>query len=484
MYGSTLYIECLISKICATMIAKTRKQSFPRQLTEVTVYMLTTRLIPFPNIKLLHWCQERISSMGRRKIEIVAITRKSGLFKKARELGVLCSVDILVIVFEQNDELHQYSSGKTADIVQRFINSSDQPEKPSDPNTSSASKTSQSDGDGDGEEEQDENEPSSPHGVKRRRLAGKAPQELDINIHEFRTEFQPAQPSASSTYPLAGKAPQELDINIHEFRTEFQPAQPSASSTYPLAGKTPQELDISIHEFRTEFQPAQPSASSTYPLAEKTPQELDINIHEFRTEFQPAQPSASSTYPLAGKTPQELDISIHEFRTEFQPAQPSASSTYPMSNTGEYGGDTTDISPPQPGAMMPNSYLSHVPMFVTLPNILPDEHSNPRGLPGLSSFPKEEAAYLRNRYAYGDSWPEPHREGYSPQSHAHYNPPLKTTTVTGSSIELLHDDENSSDRHPGPNLSFRWPHDTLAQGDLHRPPNLPQALACDQRIPG
>ncbi|KAG6849850.1 hypothetical protein H0H93_004344 [Arthromyces matolae] len=37
--------------------------------------------------------------MGRRKIEIQPITRKNGLFKKAHELGVLCSVDVAVIIF-------------------------------------------------------------------------------------------------------------------------------------------------------------------------------------------------------------------------------------------------------------------------------------------------------------------------------------------------------------------------------------------------
>ncbi|KAF9260614.1 SRF-like protein [Marasmius fiardii PR-910] len=51
--------------------------------------------------------------MGRRKIEITPIThernrsvtflkRKTGLFKKAYELGVLCSVDIAVIIFEDH----------------------------------------------------------------------------------------------------------------------------------------------------------------------------------------------------------------------------------------------------------------------------------------------------------------------------------------------------------------------------------------------
>ncbi|KAH7326939.1 hypothetical protein B0J17DRAFT_581058 [Rhizoctonia solani] len=48
--------------------------------------------------------------MGRRKIEILPIQhdrnrsvtflkRKNGLFKKAYELGVLCSVDVAVIIF-------------------------------------------------------------------------------------------------------------------------------------------------------------------------------------------------------------------------------------------------------------------------------------------------------------------------------------------------------------------------------------------------
>ncbi|KAJ7925229.1 hypothetical protein B0H13DRAFT_1448832, partial [Mycena leptocephala] len=85
--------------------------------------------------------------MGRRKIEIQPIThernrsvtflkRKNGLFKKAYELGVLCSVDVAVIIFgahtyeyllnsEQrpghNVKLYQYCSGDVQNIVQRHI---------------------------------------------------------------------------------------------------------------------------------------------------------------------------------------------------------------------------------------------------------------------------------------------------------------------------------------------------------------------------
>ncbi|KAL0058504.1 hypothetical protein AAF712_014821 [Marasmius tenuissimus] len=61
--------------------------------------------------------------MGRRKIEIQPITRKNGLFKKAYELGVLCSVDVAVIIFEERSghpvKLYQYCSSNIDDLVSR-----------------------------------------------------------------------------------------------------------------------------------------------------------------------------------------------------------------------------------------------------------------------------------------------------------------------------------------------------------------------------
>lgn len=86
--------------------------------------------------------------MGRRKIEIRAIRddrnrsvyvssilttprylsdthrtflkRKGGLFKKAYELGVLCSVDVAVIVFGNNKKLYQFSSGDINETLARY----------------------------------------------------------------------------------------------------------------------------------------------------------------------------------------------------------------------------------------------------------------------------------------------------------------------------------------------------------------------------
>ncbi|KAF5753942.1 putative transcription factor MADS-MIKC family [Helianthus annuus] len=62
--------------------------------------------------------------MGRRKLEMKRIEdkssrlvtfskRRSGLFKKARHLSVLCDADVAVIVFSARGKLYEFSSGST-----------------------------------------------------------------------------------------------------------------------------------------------------------------------------------------------------------------------------------------------------------------------------------------------------------------------------------------------------------------------------------
>ncbi|KAK4969259.1 resistance to lethality of mkk1p386 overexpression, partial [Elasticomyces elasticus] len=69
--------------------------------------------------------------MGRRKIEIKPIKddrnrsvtflkRKGGLFKKAAELSILCSVDVAVIVFGHNKKLYEFSSGDINETIGRY----------------------------------------------------------------------------------------------------------------------------------------------------------------------------------------------------------------------------------------------------------------------------------------------------------------------------------------------------------------------------
>ena len=48
------------------------------------------------------------------------LKRKGGLFKKAHELSVLCSVDVAVIIFGNNKKLYEYSSGDIHETIGRF----------------------------------------------------------------------------------------------------------------------------------------------------------------------------------------------------------------------------------------------------------------------------------------------------------------------------------------------------------------------------
>jgi hypothetical protein len=72
--------------------------------------------------------------MGRRKIEIKPIKddrnrsvtflkRKSGLFKKAHELGVLCQVDVAVIILgKNNNKIFDFSSTPhLRDTLQKYL---------------------------------------------------------------------------------------------------------------------------------------------------------------------------------------------------------------------------------------------------------------------------------------------------------------------------------------------------------------------------
>ena len=48
------------------------------------------------------------------------LKRKGGLFKKAHELSVLCSVDVAVFIFGQNKKLYEYSSSDMRDLMTKY----------------------------------------------------------------------------------------------------------------------------------------------------------------------------------------------------------------------------------------------------------------------------------------------------------------------------------------------------------------------------
>lgn len=48
------------------------------------------------------------------------LKRKGGLFKKAHELSVLCSVDVAVVIFGHNKKLYEFCSGDMNEILSRY----------------------------------------------------------------------------------------------------------------------------------------------------------------------------------------------------------------------------------------------------------------------------------------------------------------------------------------------------------------------------
>lgn len=48
------------------------------------------------------------------------LKRKGGLFKKAHELSVLCSVDVAVFIFGSNKKLYEYSSTDMREMITRY----------------------------------------------------------------------------------------------------------------------------------------------------------------------------------------------------------------------------------------------------------------------------------------------------------------------------------------------------------------------------
>ncbi|KAG5573343.1 hypothetical protein H5410_063109 [Solanum commersonii] len=70
--------------------------------------------------------------MGRRKVEIKRIQdkncrqvafckRRKGLLKKAKEISVLCDVDVAVVIISNRGRLHEFSSNNSlTEILQRY----------------------------------------------------------------------------------------------------------------------------------------------------------------------------------------------------------------------------------------------------------------------------------------------------------------------------------------------------------------------------
>ncbi|KAJ7590305.1 MADS-box transcription factor [Mycena floridula] len=156
--------------------------------------------------------------MGRRKIEIQPIPhernrsvtflkRKNGLFKKAYELGVLCSVDVAVIIFEERAghhmKLYQYCSGDIHNIVQRHLRYDGEKDTKGPADFSGNPPNKFDDGDGDEEEAEDDDDvlPTRPQKRVRDGKPKSGPTGNNVNNMTVDLEYQPTSQHRTMAIP-------------------------------------------------------------------------------------------------------------------------------------------------------------------------------------------------------------------------------------------------------------------------------------------
>ncbi|KAF7298246.1 Protein phosphatase [Mycena chlorophos] len=148
----------------------------------------------------LGFCWLRAAAVPDADVDAGGKARKNGLFKKAYELGVLCSVDVAVIIFEQrpghNVKLYQYCSGDVQDMVRRHINFEGERDTrgPADFSGNQAVKV-EDNADVDEEEQEEEEEVLTSLGKRPR---DKVEGQLKIDV-----DYRQRQAASSSSLPMS-----------------------------------------------------------------------------------------------------------------------------------------------------------------------------------------------------------------------------------------------------------------------------------------
>ncbi|TRM61857.1 hypothetical protein BD626DRAFT_500757 [Schizophyllum amplum] len=186
--------------------------------------------------------------MGRRKIEIQPIRhernrsvtflkRKNGLFKKAYELGVLCSVDIAVIVFEERQghhtKVYEYGSRNVSEIVQRHLKFDGDKDARGPSDFSGGNPTIAANDD---EDDEDDDAPAPTNPRKRQRTTGPPIAPTPVNTSDTRTPSNDTAPSRapSGNNFASDNVPSSLPHSGPSSNVDFLPPQTYRQQGPPL----------------------------------------------------------------------------------------------------------------------------------------------------------------------------------------------------------------------------------------------------------
>ncbi|KAJ7636937.1 MADS-box transcription factor [Roridomyces roridus] len=185
--------------------------------------------------------------MGRRKISIEPILaernrsvtflkRKNGLFKKAYELGVLCSVDVAVIVFEERPGHHQklytYCSGDIRELIARHVHYEGEREARNLADfaaTNPAANKAKNAADAEDDDDDEEEEPAPPP-----KIAAKRSKKIDDDDADYSTPMAiPSPPISIRKLPKTTSTSIPTSNDRHSART----GKSNGSSAQPPSKK-------------------------------------------------------------------------------------------------------------------------------------------------------------------------------------------------------------------------------------------------------
>ncbi|KAI0642059.1 hypothetical protein C8Q79DRAFT_1003451 [Trametes meyenii] len=267
--------------------------------------------------------------MGRRKIEIQPIThernrsvtflkRKNGLFKKAYELGVLCSVDVAVIIFEERPghhaKLYQYCSTDVNGMVQRHLRFDGERDTKGPPDFSNNSNNKADDA---GDDDDDGDDDDSSH---KRRDGSKS---TKVKVEGSTPSIIPIRPGPPSNDTSTSP---ELDYRSN---LRVSPTASTSSSSLPISGE--------------RHTSAITSATRSIPISAtaKRPR-LDDGSHAMQSA--PATLSANTNHMGSPTFPYRIDIDLQSYSSpggssiipslsQLHSQHPSLTALYPGSNS-------------------------------------------------------------------------------------------------------------------------------------------------------
>ncbi|KAJ5917783.1 hypothetical protein N7454_010158 [Penicillium verhagenii] len=291
--------------------------------------------------------------MGRRKIEIKAIKddrnrsvtflkRKGGLFKKAHELAVLCSVDVAVIIFGHNKKLYEYSSCDMHEALGRYQYFGG-PHEHKGPDDFSGKR--------DEDDEDDEDHTPAPEEMQIQQSHTAVPPHLQQPGFQHVNHAPSASPPIQNGLPTRHSTPQS------------QISRPSSRNTQNTHARRVSS-NLGPHQHGT---PPPPPAQNGYYMS--NPSMYNPNVHSAMNQPRPPQYAQYGHPPGPQGTPPQVMPHPHGLPQQMPPQQQHFQHAHPSQQMGMPPGSHAPVQ------QVTQAYMSDQGRGSMPPSFGPDTHN-------------------------------------------------------------------------------------------------------------